>query len=233
MLCQSAPINPRNAAGSEDTVSFRAWLLLWVAESSSDAERRAEPVSPFSETGEARQQSEPARRFRPRLSARPPQQRAANGSALRSQPTVEHALGLRDLKASRQSGSPQQDQAAPARKLAAASSIRGVRHRHSRASGGGGSRLSSPESRTGEVAKASTRSGRAGLTARPALALIRVYQRSISPSLGTACRFEPTCSHYAYEAIERHGLLRGAWLALKRLTNCRPLGGRGYDPVPK
>ena len=64
------------------------------------------------------------------------------------------------------------------------------------------------------------------------LALIRWYQRAVSPALGTACRYEPTCSRYAYEAIERHGLARGAWLAARRLARCRPGGGRGYDPVP-
>jgi putative membrane protein insertion efficiency factor len=71
------------------------------------------------------------------------------------------------------------------------------------------------------------------LSARFALQLIRVYQQAISPSLGAGvCRFEPSCSHYAYEAIERYGVLRGAFLGLRRLLRCRPLGGRGYDPVP-
>lgn len=70
------------------------------------------------------------------------------------------------------------------------------------------------------------------MIARPVLGLIRIYQRSFSPNLGNLCRYEPTCSHYAYEAIERHGLVRGAWLGIKRLARCRPLGGRGYDPVP-
>ena len=64
------------------------------------------------------------------------------------------------------------------------------------------------------------------------LAMIRFYQRAISPALGPACRFEPTCSHYAAEAIGRHGLRRGAWLAARRLARCRPGGARGYDPVP-
>ena len=64
------------------------------------------------------------------------------------------------------------------------------------------------------------------------LALIRFYQRAISPALGLACRFEPTCSHYAAQAITRHGLARGVWLAAGRLARCRPGGARGYDPVP-
>jgi putative membrane protein insertion efficiency factor len=64
------------------------------------------------------------------------------------------------------------------------------------------------------------------------LRLIHAYQGLISPSLGALCRYEPTCSHYAVEAIERHGVLRGVALTLGRLSRCRPLGGRGYDPVP-
>lgn len=66
-----------------------------------------------------------------------------------------------------------------------------------------------------------------------ALGLIRLYQRVLSPALGPACRFEPTCSHYAYEAIERHGLGRGTWLSARRLLRCRPGGATGYDPVPE
>ncbi|MEX1022082.1 MAG: membrane protein insertion efficiency factor YidD [Dehalococcoidia bacterium] len=65
------------------------------------------------------------------------------------------------------------------------------------------------------------------------LSLIRAYQRVVSPALGVACRYEPTCSHYAYEAIERHGTLRGVRLAVSRLGRCRPGGGGGYDPVPE
>jgi uncharacterized protein len=68
--------------------------------------------------------------------------------------------------------------------------------------------------------------------ARLALGALHGYQRHISPSLGTLCRYEPTCSHYAAEAIQRYGLVRGAWLALRRLSRCRPLGGSGFDPVP-
>ncbi len=67
---------------------------------------------------------------------------------------------------------------------------------------------------------------------RPALALIRLYQGLVSPRLGSVCRFQPSCSHYTYEAIERHGLLRGGWFGLRRFLRCRPFGGSGYDPVP-
>ncbi len=65
-----------------------------------------------------------------------------------------------------------------------------------------------------------------------ALALIRAYQISVSPWLPPCCRFVPTCSHYAAEALTRHGLGRGLVLALKRLARCHPLGGGGWDPVP-
>ena len=66
----------------------------------------------------------------------------------------------------------------------------------------------------------------------PLLALIRVYQYAISPLLGPRCRFAPTCSAYAYEAVRQHGPLRGGWLAVKRVARCHPWGGAGYDPVP-
>ena len=62
---------------------------------------------------------------------------------------------------------------------------------------------------------------------------IRFYQLFISPILPPACRFYPTCSAYAMEAILRHGLVRGSWLTLKRLARCHPWGGSGYDPVPQ
>ncbi len=65
-----------------------------------------------------------------------------------------------------------------------------------------------------------------------ALGLIRFYQRTISPARPPACRFQPTCSHYGYEAIERHGLLKGCSLTLWRLARCNPFNRGGYDPVP-
>lgn len=61
--------------------------------------------------------------------------------------------------------------------------------------------------------------------------LVRLYQYCLSPWLGGHCRFVPTCSQYAIEAILRHGPWRGSWLTLKRLGRCRPGGGSGYDPV--
>lgn len=64
------------------------------------------------------------------------------------------------------------------------------------------------------------------------IALIRLYQVGVSSWTPASCRFMPTCSAYAIEALERHGVLRGAWLAGRRLLRCHPWGGRGYDPVP-
>ncbi len=62
--------------------------------------------------------------------------------------------------------------------------------------------------------------------------LIQSYRLVLAPLLGPACRYEPSCSHYAEEAILRHGVLSGAWLGVRRLLRCHPLGGSGYDPVP-
>ena len=63
--------------------------------------------------------------------------------------------------------------------------------------------------------------------------LVRGYQLLISPILGPRCRFAPSCSEYAVEAIVTHGALRGAWLAARRISKCHPWGGSGYDPVPE
>lgn len=62
--------------------------------------------------------------------------------------------------------------------------------------------------------------------------LIRLYQLLISPLLGPRCRYWPSCSEYAAEAIATHGALKGSWLALCRLLRCHPWGGSGFDPVP-
>lgn len=70
------------------------------------------------------------------------------------------------------------------------------------------------------------------LPARAVISLIRAYKYCLSPLAGPCCRHLPTCSEYAEEAIRRHGLLRGGWLALRRLGRCHPWGSSGYDPVP-
>ena len=67
---------------------------------------------------------------------------------------------------------------------------------------------------------------------RVMLWLIRFYQRQINPSLPPSCRFTPTCSQYAYEAIARHGALKGGYLAIRRILKCHPFHPGGYDPVP-
>ena len=64
------------------------------------------------------------------------------------------------------------------------------------------------------------------------LLLIRIYQIALSPVLGPACRFEPTCSEYAYQAIASHGWVQGSRLAIKRILRCHPFNPGGYDPVP-
>ncbi len=68
--------------------------------------------------------------------------------------------------------------------------------------------------------------------ARPFIWLVRLYQLTLSPWLGANCRFQPTCSAYAIEALETHGVIRGGWLALCRIARCHPWGGSGFDPVP-
>ena len=62
--------------------------------------------------------------------------------------------------------------------------------------------------------------------------LVRGYQVALSPLLPSSCRYYPTCSHYAIEALEKHGALRGGWLALKRIGRCHPFRPGGFDPVP-
>lgn len=66
----------------------------------------------------------------------------------------------------------------------------------------------------------------------PFILLVRFYQIVISPLTPATCRFEPTCSHYTVEALQKHGLLKGSWLAIKRISSCHPWGKSGYDPVP-
>jgi putative membrane protein insertion efficiency factor len=66
----------------------------------------------------------------------------------------------------------------------------------------------------------------------PLIGLVKLYRIVISALLGVNCRFQPSCSEYAIEALRRHGVFRGSWLAAKRIGRCHPWGGSGYDPVP-
>ena len=66
----------------------------------------------------------------------------------------------------------------------------------------------------------------------PFLALIYVYKNFISPFTPASCRYEPTCSSYAQQALKKHGIIKGGFLAVKRILSCHPWGGKGYDPVP-
>lgn len=65
-----------------------------------------------------------------------------------------------------------------------------------------------------------------------AIALVRIYQHTLGPYLGGACRFHPSCSNYAIEAIEEHGAVRGFWMAIRRVGRCHPFSQGGFDPVP-
>ena len=67
----------------------------------------------------------------------------------------------------------------------------------------------------------------------PFIWLVRVYQRYLSPLTPPSCRYTPTCSQYTIEALQKHGLFKGGWLAVKRIASCNPWGGSGYDPVPE
>jgi putative membrane protein insertion efficiency factor len=69
--------------------------------------------------------------------------------------------------------------------------------------------------------------------ARVGIVLVRAYQLALSPFAGGACRFTPSCSDYAIQAIQEHGAVRGLGLALRRVGRCHPLGSSGFDPVPR
>ncbi len=64
------------------------------------------------------------------------------------------------------------------------------------------------------------------------IGLIKLYQWTLSPLIGRACRYTPTCSNYGLEAIRKYGPFKGGWLTIKRVLSCNPWGGSGYDPVP-
>ena len=74
--------------------------------------------------------------------------------------------------------------------------------------------------------------GEWGIVKYVLLGLIRLYQLTISKALPPSCRFYPSCSHYGFEAIRRHGAIKGGWLAVKRIARCHPFHPGGYDPVP-
>lgn len=67
---------------------------------------------------------------------------------------------------------------------------------------------------------------------RVVLILIRAYQFTLSPLLGNSCRYEPSCSRYTYEAVQRYGWAKGSWMGVKRIARCHPFAKGGYDPVP-
>lgn len=66
----------------------------------------------------------------------------------------------------------------------------------------------------------------------PFIGIIKLYQWIISPMIGPKCRYTPTCSSYAISALQKHGIVKGMWLAVKRISRCHPWGGSGWDPVP-
>lgn len=70
------------------------------------------------------------------------------------------------------------------------------------------------------------------ILAAPMIVCVKFYRYCISPMFPAACRFTPTCSEYALEALRRHGPIKGLWLSVKRISRCHPWGGSGYDPVP-
>ncbi|RNL85639.1 membrane protein insertion efficiency factor YidD [Sinomicrobium pectinilyticum] len=71
------------------------------------------------------------------------------------------------------------------------------------------------------------------ILAYPFIFLVKIYQYLISPLTPATCRYTPTCSHYTVEALQKHGLIKGGRLAIKRIFSCHPWGGSGYDPVPE
>lgn len=86
---------------------------------------------------------------------------------------------------------------------------------------------------TNETKKGNSTRSIASFLSYPFVFLVRFYQVAISPYTPSTCRYQPTCSHYTIEALQKHGLFYGGWLSLKRIFSCHPWGGSGYDPVPE
>ena len=233
MTCRSAPTNQRSDAEHEFTGFAPVCPPRTDEEFFNDAERRAEPVSPSNEPSTTRQAAAASRRLRPRVPARPAQQRPSAGRTVHNQRGSDNTLRLRHPQTSGKRRAAQQSEAALERDPQTAAVARRLRPGDLGAAGGNASDVLRLENGADDVAEARASAGRPGLAARVCLLLIRFYQRAVSPGLGRVCRFEPSCSHYSYEAIERHGLLRGVWLGVRRLLRCRPFGGSGYDPVPE
>lgn len=111
-------------------------------------------------------------------------------------------------------------------------------HSHPPARLGGADRIFSADGRTPQPAAerahliSQQKENRPGFTARTLLVILRLYQAYLSPMNISACKFYPSCSRYAGEAVERFGARRGVWLALKRLGRCQPFTRGGFDPVP-
>ena len=146
--------------------------------------------------------------------------------------------------ARRQRGSPRSPEATPARGFSPSPKrlarwLRSPRGREAARTDASGHLCRTPrpgDLQTGQGMAEATREPtccrRPGIVARVMLFGIAIYRRIGSPIVGGHCRFEPSCSHYAREAIERHGACRGGWLATCRVARCRPGGGAGVDPVP-
>ena len=233
MPCRSAPINPRSGVVPASTAFEPGWRVRSAEESCNDVERRAGTVSPSSRSDAPRSSLAPQDRLRPRVSAGSSQQRALAGGTQRVQRPAAESIRLRDPETGRWSGRTESSTKTLARDSQSFTHPGGLRHRDFGPPGSSDEQLPDLGAGIEDAVEASSPADRAGLASRGILSLIRAYQRLISPSLGPLCRYEPSCSHYAHEAIERHGLLRGVWLGLRRLSRCRPYGGRGYDPVPR
>ena len=95
-----------------------------------------------------------------------------------------------------------------------------------------GRRYGRPSREYGGVRRSTAENGSEGRVKLVLVLLVRGYQVALSPLLPASCRYYPTCSHYAIEALEKHGALRGGWLALKRIARCHPFRPGGFDPVP-